>query len=113
MTSLLNYSSIWKTLGCLTMKLSQRVTHPLSKQKQHISYFKKPEALTLVHSQIIDNFLVILKNNNKNKAANKNNNQDKPRCTKQEIPFADGEGTKLDQQIDKSNQKENESKSED
>lgn len=51
--------------------------------------------------------------NNKNKAAEKNNNQDKPTYTKEEIPFADGEGTKLDQQIDKSNQRENESKSND
>lgn len=52
-------------------------------------------------------------NNDKNKPAEKNNNQDKPTYTKEEIPFADGEGTKLDQEIDKNSSKENESESED
>lgn len=52
-------------------------------------------------------------NNDKNKPAEKNKNQHKPTYTKEDIPFADGEGTKLDQEIDKSKSNENEAESED
>ncbi|MFC3560163.1 hypothetical protein [Pedobacter jamesrossensis] len=50
--------------------------------------------------------------NKEKKTEEEKKNPDQPAYAKEEIPFADGEGTKLDQESDKSKSKENESKNE-